>query len=133
MSRDIELRSILNMIRATAQASDSMQAGLAESPTIAFSDAAALAQVVGLAASAIGLLSRRDELAPAAVITSEAPQSSVEIESRVKGPPALKVKVYSSSPRAAMAEARWLYDQTLSDYAEAAAKAPEKEAVNGHA
>jgi len=62
---------------------------------------------------------------PAIVSTNEQPQSSVEISSRVKGPPAVTVKVYHEDPEMAMEEALRLYADVVDQVAHYGASVPE--------
>lgn len=55
------------------------------------------------------------------VTESPAPMSSVQIEGRAKGPPAVTVKVYAADPAEALAAATTLYDQAVAKYAVPAA------------
>ena len=77
----------------------------------------ALAAIVGLAKRG------QSDLAPtngAAAVAAPTSQSSVQIEGRQKGPPAITVKVYDADPAEALVAATTLYDQAVAKYAERA-------------
>jgi hypothetical protein len=57
---------------------------------------------------------------PATVTRSEAPQSSVQIEDRAKGRPAITVKVYGEGAEDARDLAVALYEETVAHFVEAA-------------
>ena len=59
------------------------------------------------------------------VSTSDAPLSSCEISSRVKGPPSVTVKVYHADPDKAASEAIRIYGETVDalDYLDASVEA----------
>lgn len=52
----------------------------------------------------------------AVAMQNPAPLSSVQIEGRAKGPPAITVKVYDADPERALALATALYDEAVAYY-----------------
>lgn len=52
------------------------------------------------------------------VVQSQAPMSSVQIEGRAKGPPAITIKVYSESIEEAARIAQEQYDALVAKYAQ---------------
>jgi hypothetical protein len=117
VSRDIELLTVLTSIQRVVSFSDTM-CGSAAEVAASYTDSAALRQVLSLAKRGIDLLNLAEEATgPAVALHDPAPQSSVEIESRVKGVPGVKVKVYAHDPHIALTTAQSLFDQAVANYA----------------
>jgi hypothetical protein len=57
-------------------------------------------------------------MADVTVVQSQAPMSSVQIEGRAKGPPAITVKVYAENVAEAAEAARLKYDELVERYAQ---------------
>lgn len=77
----------------------------------------ALQMIADLAEKALSL-----PIASATVLADPAPQSSVQIEGRAKGPPAVTVKVYAADVVEAARLAREQYDALVTLYATPAAE-----------
>lgn len=93
----------------------------------AYPNAMALQQIARLSD---GLLSRLDAAAGfEATLAGPTQQSSVQIEGRAKGAPAITVKVYDADPAEALATARRIYDEAVSAYASQPAPGPHTNGV----
>jgi hypothetical protein len=113
MAGHTEIYRLLKQMEGVVYGSDALCLdGLA---TAAWTDDAALRQVAGLLRSALRVLDGESD-ACAVAMTSPAQQSSVQIEGRQKGPPAVTVKVYDADPAEALVAATTLYDQAVAKY-----------------
>lgn len=93
MIHTTELYRLLKQMEAVLRGSETLRAANA---TASWTNEAALRQLVSLNACALHVIA--DEPIPSDVAATEPrSQSSVEIESRVKGEPGIKVKAYTGS------------------------------------
>lgn len=115
MIHTTELYRLLKQMEGVVHGADALRD---ERTLAAWTNEAALRQIAGLLGCALKLVEKEPiPAAPAVALTSQASQSSVEIEGRAKGPPGIKVKVYDAEPHKAMLRAAEIYDLTVAKYA----------------